>query len=73
MAMVKGKSIGITSESTPIQRPHLCTFVTLVVSIVSMTSKLTFLYTSANCTSARVVSTDDAVRGKTNNCCNISC
>jgi len=34
----------IASESTPIQRPHLCAFVTFIVSIVSMTSKLTLLY-----------------------------
>jgi len=44
MAMPKTNSIGIASESTPIQRPHLCTFVTFIVSTVSMASQLTFLY-----------------------------
>jgi len=44
MAMPKLKSTGIASESTPIQRPHLCAFVTFIVSIASMTSKLTLLY-----------------------------
>jgi len=45
--MPKPKSIGIDLESTSIQRPHLNTFVTFIVSIVSMTSKLTFIYIRA--------------------------
>ena len=47
LAMPKPISIGMASESTPIQCPHLCAFVTFIVSIVSMTSKLTFLYSCA--------------------------
>jgi len=43
MAMPKSKSIGISSESTVIQHPKPCTFVTFIITIISMTPKLAFV------------------------------
>jgi len=55
------KSIGIASHSAPIQHPYLRTFVTLDVSIISMTSYSQSFLHLRYCTSATFVSIDQTM------------